>query len=185
MTCDPGEGFGGRVWGPEFESRFNSGRSAPSLCAKIARLMPKPGMPRDEAADVYAHVFVRVTELTAGTEGERLFLPGEPWFAADDEKQALAFALLITSSLPSAAALVDACRIEAAALLRNHEHVARALAAELLIRRTLTGIEIDSVIAQAVAAKALADEHARRDVWKRVEESARAFLADATSRAAS
>ena len=67
MTCDPGEGFGGRVWGPEFESRFNSGRSAPSLCAKIARLMPKPGMPRDEAADVYAHVFVRVTELTAGT----------------------------------------------------------------------------------------------------------------------
>jgi hypothetical protein len=170
MTCVAGEGFSGRVWGPEFESRFASGgESAPSLCAKIARLMPKPGEPRGDAADVYEHAFTRVTELVAGAEGERLFLPGEPpWFADDDERQALAFACLITSSPPATVALVDACRVEARELLRRHEYVVRALAAQLRRERTMDGAAIDLCIARAVAAKAADDERQRRSDWARV-----------------
>jgi hypothetical protein len=178
MTCVAGKGFSGRVWGPQFESRFNSGESAPSLCAKIARLMPRPGEPRAEAADVYEHAFTRVTELTAGTEGERLFLPGAPWFAADDERQALAFASLITTSPAAAAALVDACRIEAATLLRSHEHIVRALADQLQRERTLDGAAIDLCIARAVAANAAEAERKRRADWRERTESARAFLAE-------
>jgi hypothetical protein len=76
------------------------------------------------------------------------------------------------------AALVDACRVEARGLLRSHEHIVRALATELLIRRTLTGIEIDSVIARAIAAKLADAEMRRRRDWRERAESARAFIAD-------
>jgi hypothetical protein len=69
-------------------------------------------------------------------------------------------------------------------LLRSHEHIVRALATELLIRRTLTGIEIDSVIARAIAAKLADTEMQRRVDWQRRTASARAFLAAVRSSAA-
>ncbi|MFY9958257.1 hypothetical protein [Bradyrhizobium sp.] len=62
----------------------------------------------------------------------------------------------------AAAALVDACRVEAATLLRGNAHIVRSLATELLIRRTLTGIEIDEVIARAIAIRAAEAERQRR-----------------------
>src|ERR1700694_1181957 len=99
VTIVAGDGFAGRCWGPEFESKFANGDdSTPSICARICALMPGPGEAREEASEIYAHVFVRVTELVAGTEGERLFCKAEPWYAVDDERQALALAPLITSS---------------------------------------------------------------------------------------
>jgi hypothetical protein len=140
--------------------------------------MPRPGMPRGEAADVYALAFTRITDLVAGTEGERLFLPGEPWFADDDERQALAFALLITSSPSAAVALVDACRVEARELLRSHEHIVRALADQLQRDRTMDGAAIDQCIARAVAASAAEAERKRRADWRERTESARTFLAE-------
>jgi hypothetical protein len=180
VTCDadPAGDYSGRCWGPEFESKFASGESAPSLCAKIARLMPKPGEPRGEAADVFALALTRITELVAGTEGERLFLPGAPWFAVDDERQALAFALLITSSPAAAAALVDACRVEAATLLRSHEHIVRALADQLQRERTMDGAAIDQCIARAVAANAAEAERKRRADWQQREANALRFIAE-------
>jgi hypothetical protein len=57
---------------------------------QIAALMRQLGEARAAVADIYLHVFNRVVELAAGTEGEWLFLVGEPWFAADDERQAFA-----------------------------------------------------------------------------------------------
>jgi hypothetical protein len=140
--------------------------------------MPGPGMPRSEAGEIYSHAFVRVVELVAGTDGERLLLPGEPWFAADDEKQAHAFASLITSSPAAAVALVDACRVEARELLLKHEHVVRALAAQLQRDRTMDGAAIDLCIARAVATKETDAEMRRRRDWRERTESARAFLAD-------
>jgi hypothetical protein len=183
VTCDadPASGYSGRCWGPQFESRFaTGGESAPSLCARMAALMPGPGESRADTADIVLHVHNRVVELCAGSVGEELFLDGPAWDAVDDRKQERALAALVTSSPESAEAFIAFCRVEARELLRRHEYIVHALAAELLIRRTLTGIEIDSVIARAVAAKALADEHARRADWRRVEESAARFLAGVT-----
>jgi hypothetical protein len=167
MTAVAGDGFSGRCWGPEFESRFlNEHDSAPSLCEQIAPLMPMPGESRADVADIFLHVHNRVVELVAGTEGERLFLDGEPWFASDDERQAFALASLITSSPASAAAFIEFARFEAISLLTASEHIVRALAKELRIERTMDGTAIDCCIEAAVAAKAMADERTRRAEWQ-------------------
>jgi hypothetical protein len=139
--------------------------------------MPGPGESRDGVADVFMHVHTRVVELVAGSVAEALFLPGEPWPADSDRAQERALASLICSSPESIEAFIDFCMAEAAALLRPREHIARALTAELLVRRTMTGDEVDEVIMQAVTAKAAADEHARRAAWQRAEESAASFVA--------
>jgi hypothetical protein len=58
----------------------------------------------------------------------------------------------------------------------TREHIVRALTKELLIRRTMTGAEIDEVIAAAVAARSVENERQRRAAWKRIEESAARFV---------
>jgi hypothetical protein len=180
VTCDPGDGFSGLCWGPSYVRRSKFRKDAPpdgeSLCTKIGPLMPRDGESRLDVADVYAHCHVRIVELVAGSVGESLFLPGEAWQAADDRAQERALASLICSSPESIEAFVKFCMVEAAALLRPREHIVRALTKELLIRRTMTGIEVDMIIMQADAAKALADEHARRAAWWRVEQSAANFV---------
>src|SRR5258708_37956059 len=72
VTCDAGDGFSGRCWGPAFVSRFVSGTSASSLCVQIGRLMPGPGESRGDAANIFLHVHNRCTELVAGSVGESL-----------------------------------------------------------------------------------------------------------------
>jgi hypothetical protein len=64
---------------------------------------------------------------------------------------------------------------EAAALLRPREHIVRALTKELLIRRTMTGAEVDEVIMQALAAKAAASERRRRSDLALIAKNAAAF----------
>jgi predicted short-subunit dehydrogenase-like oxidoreductase (DUF2520 family) len=65
--------------------------------------------------------------------------------------------------------------VEAAALLRPREHIVRALTDALLVRRTMTGPEVDAVIAAAVMTKAAEDERQRRLDWRRIERSAASF----------
>src|SRR5450755_3658589 len=168
--------FGGLCWGPHYAHRakFSEGE-VPELCSQIAALMPAPGESRAHVADIFLHCYNRVTELVAGTEGERLFLDREPWFATDDERQACAYASIVTSSQESAAAFISACRAEATTLLRQSAHIVRALAAELRIARTMDGAAIDTCIERAVAEKQFADERARRAAWKCVEASAENF----------
>jgi hypothetical protein len=123
-------------------------------------------------------IHVRIVELVARSVAEALFLPGEPWPADSDRAQERALASLICTSPESIEAFIKFCMTEAAALLRPREHIVRALTAELLVRRTMNGDQVDTIIMQAVAAKALADEHARRAAWRRTEESAASFVAD-------
>jgi hypothetical protein len=176
VTIVPGDGFSGRCWGPKFESRFASEHdAAPLLCERIAPMMPQPGEARDDIAPIFLHCYNRAVELVAGSIGEDIFLAGPAWDASDDRKQERAFAALVASSREAAEAFIEFCRVEAAALLRAHQHVVGALTKELLARRTMTGEEIDEVIAQAIAEKTLADEHARRAAWKRAMESAASF----------
>jgi hypothetical protein len=179
VTCEPGLDYSGLCWGPSYDrsSRFVGPDDMPSFCEKIGQLMPKPGESRADAADVYMNSFNRIVELVAGTEGERLFLPGEPWFAADDERQAIAYASLITSSQASALAFIEACRVETIALLTASSFIVHALAVELKIARTMDGAAVDLCIERAVAAKAAADEHKRRADWAGVTTNAAEFSA--------
>jgi hypothetical protein len=165
--------FGGLCWGPHYTHRAKySEGEVPALCEQIAPLMPAPGESRAHVADIFLHCYNRVTELVAGTQGEALFLDGEPWFATDDERQAIAYASMITSSPASAAAFISACRVEATTLLTATAHIVRALASELRIARTLNGSQVDICIERAVAKKSLADEKARQRQWRGVEANA-------------
>jgi hypothetical protein len=178
VTCDPGPDFGGLTWGPGHDRRAKfSSQNATSICAIIGPMMPGPGESRAAVADVFMHAHTRVVELAAGSVAEALFLPGEPWPADSDRAQERELASLVASSSESIEAFIHFCAVEAAALLRPREHIVRALTKELLIRRTMTGAEVDAIIAVAVAGKAVADERQRRLDWKRIEQSA-ASLAD-------
>jgi hypothetical protein len=168
-------GFSGLVWGPDFESRFAG--EASSLIEQIDELMPRDGDARDDTAEIYQHVFARVVELTAGSEGEKLRF-GDAWPAADDRKQERALAALIYSSSEAAETFIGACALEARAILRRHEDVVAALAAALVKHRTMDGTQIDETISRTVAVRQLAQERERRRRWQDVIINAKDFKAD-------
>jgi hypothetical protein len=124
------------------------------------------------------HAHASIIELVAGSVAETLFLPGKPWPAESDRAKERALASLVCSSPESVEAFIAFCRAEAAALLRPREHIVRALTAELIERRTMTGPEIDAVIAAAVQAKAADDERQRRSAWARICVNASTFTPD-------
>ena len=62
-------------------------------------------------------------------------------------------------------------------MIRASIEIVHALVEALIERGTLTGDEIDVIIAREVAVKALADERARRAAWKIVERKAAVFAA--------
>jgi hypothetical protein len=167
-------GFSGLCWGPHFQSRFAGEVS--SVIEQIDELMPRDGDARDDTAEIFQHVHTRVTELTAGSEAEKLHC-GDAWAANDDRKQEQQLAALIFSTPQSVEAFIAACALEARAILRRHADVVQVLAAALLEHRTLDGAQIDEAISRAVAARQLAAEHERRRRWHDVIVSASSFKA--------
>ena len=154
VTIVAGPDFGGLTWGPMGNSARLSATDAdecPDLCEKLAGVMPGPGEPRIDAAEIYAHVFVRVIDLCAGTAAETLLHPDcEPWVAHSDIRM---FGLA-----------------EAKALIIQHRAAVLAIARALTRYRTLDAVMIHEIIASA-------PERARRADWTRVERNAAEFAA--------
>jgi hypothetical protein len=174
-------GFSGLCWGPDFESRF-AGDTNSSAIEQIAELMPCDGDVRDaETAPIFQHVVNRVTELTAGSEGEKLAF-GDAWTAADDRAQERKLASLIYSSSEAAEAFIAACALEARAILQRHADVVDALAAALVLHRTLDTAMIDSTISGTVAARQLAQEHERRRRWSELSSKLNISICPKTTR---
>jgi hypothetical protein len=98
-----------------------------------------------------------------------------PLPADHDFKEAAAFAGVICSSPEAVAAYLAFARIEAQAILRDHQHIVFALAKALQVRRTLGAIEIDAVIEHAVDQKHFAEDRARRIAWREVTKRAASF----------
>ena len=121
-------GFGGRVWGPDFQSHF-AGEPSTTI-EQITELMPGDGDARDDTAEIYAHVHNRVVELTAGSEIEKLKF-GHAWPATDDRKQERQLAGLIFSSTEAQDLFIKACAAEARAILQRHHDVVEAMAIAL------------------------------------------------------
>lgn len=117
------------------------------------------------------------TVLTAASARAQTVRPRDRLLLGQ-RSQERALASLICTSPESIEAFIKFCMTESAALLRPREHIVRAMTAELLVRRTMNGDQVDTIIMQAVAAKALADEHARRAAWRRTVENAASFVAD-------
>jgi hypothetical protein len=168
----PGATFGGMTWGPQHDrSMLSLDNEVPDLCEQINQLMPGPGEPRSDTADIYAHVHVRVVDLCAGTAAETLLHPDcEPWIAHSDIRQARALAGLICSSESAIDAYLMFALAEAKALIIQHRDVVLAIARALMVHRTLDAVMIHKIIA-------LAPERARRAEWACVQQSAADFAA--------
>ncbi len=73
-------------------------------------------------------------------------------------------------------AFLEYARQEATALLVSQRHVLKALAEALEARGSLTGPDIDTIIAKAVQSHLLAQEQARREAMREMTACASAFL---------
>ncbi len=181
INPDPNGKFGGLVWGPRHSVAFGSDDDAddvPELCDNLRELMPQDGEARGDAADIYLHVLDRCVELAGASVAERMLLPGEPVLSVGDVEQAVGLATLICKSAEAVELFLAFCEQRAHDLLYPHGPIIMALSTVLKIRRTLTGAEIDDVIATTVAGLQLAAERKRRADWRNAELTAARFRAE-------
>jgi hypothetical protein len=184
-TVDPNPNgkYGGLVWGPRHSVAFgNDGDDVPELCDKLRDLMPQDGEARGDAADVYLHALNRCIELVAASVAERMLLEGEPVPSVSDVEHTIKYASLVCRSPEAAERFIRLCETMADDLLRPHGHALIALSTVLRIRRTLSGEEIDDVIATTVAGFELASEQARRRRWQHRIANAGRFKSEALQR---
>jgi|SRR5712664_2782035 len=99
--------------------------------------------------------------------------------AVHDEIEAAAFARVATAATsPVVAALLAYAEAEATALIRANIQIAHALVETLIEAGSLSGDEVDGIIARTVSTQALAIERANRNDWQRRVKSAASFATD-------
>ncbi|MGY8682872.1 hypothetical protein Q2941_34625 [Bradyrhizobium sp. UFLA05-153] len=106
-----------------------------------------------------------------------MLLDGEPAAPADDVRQARELALLFCKSEEAIDSFLAHCNVAARDLLMPYGDLVIVLSTLLRIKRTLDGAEIDKIIWEFEAQKALAVEHRRRADWRKGELAAERFRA--------
>jgi hypothetical protein len=148
------------------------------ICSRLERLMPEIGTARVEAAEFFVRAQSNVIELVAGRVCEQILYPDLPDLgAAHDRTEAKAFAAVAVAQPGAIDALIEYAEAEARALLLANLPIVHALVAALVEHGTLSGDQVDQVIRREIAAKAAADERARRVAWKIIEKNAAEFAA--------
>jgi hypothetical protein len=109
---------------------------------------------------------------------ERMLLDGEPAVPADDLRQARELANLICASDEAVETFIAHCDVVARDLLMPYGDVVIVLSTVLRIKRMLDGAEIDKIIWDVEAPKALAMERQRRADWRKRELAASRFRAE-------
>ena len=176
VTVNPANGYEGLCWGVGHTQAFAQGRGDASDVRKVlAPMMPKPGEDRSSISDVFANVHAQCIELMAGRAAERMLIEGESVKPVDDLRQARELAMLICSSEEAIETFIAHCDVAAHDLLFPYGDVVMTLSIVLRIKRTLDSDEIDKIISDLQARKALAVERVRRKQWQRVIENAAAF----------
>ena len=174
-TVDPGPGYEGRIWGERYVEAFSQGRGdASDVRGALAPMMPKAGEDRAPVADIFGQVHSHCLELLAGVAAERMLL-GDAAPPVDDLRQARELAMLICTSEEAIETFIAHCDVAARDLLLPYGDVVMTLSIVLRIKRTLDGTEIDKIISDLQARKALAVERGRRKRWQQVIENAAAF----------
>ena len=112
------------------------------------------------------HALNRCIELVAASVAERMLLEGEPVPSISDVEHTIKYASLVCRSPEAAERFIHLCETMTEDLLRPYGYVLIALSTVLRIRRTLSGEEIDNIIATTVAGFELAAEQARRRRWQ-------------------
>jgi len=168
---NPANGYEGLCWGVGHTQAFAQGRGEASNVREVlAPLMPKPGEDRSAVSDVFGNVHAQCVELMAGRAAERMLLEGEPAPPVDDLRQARELAMLF-----SIKTFIAHCDVSASDLLYPYDDVVITLSIVLRIKRTLNSAEIDNLISDVQARKALAVESRRRADWRKRELAAIGF----------
>jgi hypothetical protein len=179
-TIEPGDNYSGKCWGPSGQSSKLG--ASDEICTQAQALMPPLGESRSDACEMLVYAHARVIEIVAGTESERLFCAEVPPFEAlQDQQDAEQFARLMCVHPDAIADFIVYARREARALLSEHAPIVKALTDALLEAQTLTGEQIDVVIAKALVLEDLAAEQQRRAAAVRMLESAKVFAAIASA----
>jgi hypothetical protein len=146
-------------------------------CARIEKLAPGLGSRRIESAELYIQAQTMVIELVAGGIAERILFPDLPPLRAEhDQIEARAAAAIAYASPRSVNAMLAYAAAEAENLIRENLNVVLALVNALVEAGRLTGEQVDSIIAAAIATSAVKAEWVRRADWRRRERSAATFL---------
>jgi len=176
VTVNPANGYEGLCWGVGHTQAFAQGRGdASDVRETLAPLMPKPGEDHSAVSDVFGNVHAQCVELMAGRAAERMLLEGEPVTPVDDLRQARELAMLICTSEEAIETFIAHCDVAARDLLLPYGDVLMTLSIVLRIKRTLDSDEIDKIISDVQARKALAVERGRRKRWQRAIENAATF----------
>lgn len=179
VNPDPVRGYDGLCWGVGHTEAFAEGRGdAADVREALVSEMPQAGEDRRPVADVFGNVYAKCIELLAGRAAERMLLDGEPAVPADDLRQARELAILICHSEEAIAAFLAFCDVAARDLLMPYGDVVMVVSIVLRIKRTLDGAEIDKIIWDVEAQKALAVERRRRVDWRKSELAATRFRAE-------
>jgi hypothetical protein len=182
-TVNPGSGFEGRVWGERHVVAFAEGRGdASDIRETLTPVMPKAGEERSTVSDVFSNVYTHCIELMAGRAAEAMLLEDTPAPPADDLRQARELALLICHSEEAIETFIAHCDVAARDLLLPYGDVLIVLSTVLRIKRTLDGAEIDKIIWDVEARKALATERQRRSDCRKRELAASRFRAECDNR---
>jgi hypothetical protein len=179
VTVNPADGYEGCVrgeWGIRgFVKEGGKVLDAGDVRAVLAPCMPLPGEDRAKVSDIFSTVHAKCIQYASGKVAERMLLDGEPSFASDDIRQARELAALICSSEKAIDSFLDHCEIAAHDLLAPYVPLLMSLQLVLRIKRSLTGDEVNRVIATALAQFDLASERARRRRWAAVIDNAKHF----------
>jgi hypothetical protein len=136
-----------------------------AVCANIGA--PEVGTPRVDLAEEITRAQTHIIELIAGSACESEMFPDLPPLPAEhDRREARALASVICASPAAVDALLVYCEAEAEALIRNNIDGVEALTAALVAEGTLSGDQVDEIIADCVARRSLAAEYERRRRWK-------------------
>jgi hypothetical protein len=179
VTVNPANGYEGLCWGVGHTQAFTNGRGDASHVREVlAPLMPKPGEDRSSVSDVFGNVHAQCIELMAGRAAELMLLSdGDPEPPVDDLRQARELAMLICFSEEAIQTFIAHCDVAARDLLLPYGDVVIVLSTVLRIKRTLDGTEIEKLISDVEARKAVAVEHRRRADWRKRELAANSFEA--------
>jgi hypothetical protein len=178
VTIQPGDTYEGMVSGPEYTATRAKGdviADAQAICDVLRPSMPQPGEDRGGVSDVFQSLLDQCIITMAGEVGERMLLPDEPQPALSDRRQAATLAGLICQSPRAVEQLIALAETMANDLLRPYGYIGIVLSTALRIRRSMTGVEVDEVIASTLASWSQAGERARRAAWQRTVENAASF----------
>jgi hypothetical protein len=148
------------------------------ICERLEALGgPELGTSRIAEAEFYVRGLNNVVVLVAGEAAELVLHPDLPSLGTQhDFDEARAFAKVTVFASPAVAAMIEYAKAEATAIITSNIDIARALVEALEKAGVLSGERVDEIIADTIAARAVAAEKIRRIDWQARQGNAAKFL---------